>query len=251
VTRLVGINHVALEVGDVEEALAFYSRIFELELRGRAAGAAFVDLGDQFIALMTGGPTEPDRIRHFGLVVDDKPATRRALEAAGVEILPGRGLDFRDPWGNLVQVVQYDEVQFTKTERVLRGMGLEVGKTDAALAELRAKGLACRSWPLLEQPAVPLDVLDPVLPAVRRLLGLGQDARARRLCVREMGVEVVDLDPDAVDDPWDVLPGTPFGVGRYALTALVTWGRLEARTEDPWMIQPSDAGGGPARSVPG
>lgn len=140
--RLVGINHVALEVGDVEQALEFYGRIFELTLRGRSPRAAFVDLGDQFVALMQGRSQPPDRARHFGLVVDDKEATRRALEAAGVEILPGRGLDFRDPWGNNVQVVQYDEVQFTKAEQVLRGMELELGKTERALAELRAKGLA-------------------------------------------------------------------------------------------------------------
>jgi lactoylglutathione lyase len=141
-TRLVGINHVALEVDDVDEALAFYGQLFELSLRGRSPRAAFIDIGDQFIALMQspGGP--PDRARHFGLVVDDKEAARRALEAAGVEILPGRGLDFHDPWGNFVQVVQYDEVQFTKTERVLRGMGLELGKTPQALAELQAKDLA-------------------------------------------------------------------------------------------------------------
>ncbi len=141
-TRLVGINHVALEVGNVDEALAFYGRIFELELRGRSQGAAFIDMGDQFLALMEARSDGPDRVRHFGLVVDDKEATRRALEAAGVEIRPGRGLDFLDPWGNFVQVVQYDEVQFTKTESVLRGMGLDLGKTDAALAELRAKHLA-------------------------------------------------------------------------------------------------------------
>jgi predicted enzyme related to lactoylglutathione lyase len=139
--RLVGINHVALEVGDIEQALAFYGRIFELALRGRMRGAAFVDIGDQFIALMEGPGQPPDRSRHFGLVVDDKEAARRALEDAGVEIVPGRGLDFRDPWGNHVQVVQYDEVQFTKADPILRGMGLELGKTDKALAELRDKGL--------------------------------------------------------------------------------------------------------------
>ena len=141
-TRLVGINHVALEVGNVDEALAFYGRFFELTLRGRSRGAAFIDMGDQFLALMEARSDGPDRVRHFGLVVDDKEATRRALESAGVEIRPGRSLDFLDPWGNFVQVVQYDEVQFTKSESVLRGMELELDKTDAALAELRAKGLA-------------------------------------------------------------------------------------------------------------
>ena len=140
--RLVGINHVALEVGDVEQALEFYGRIFELSLRGRSPGAAFVDIGDQFVALMRGRSQPPDRARHFGLVVDDKEATRRAVEEAGGEIVPGRGLDFRDPWGNNVQVVQYDEVQFTKADRVLQGMGLELGKSERALAELRAKDLA-------------------------------------------------------------------------------------------------------------
>ena len=142
-TRLVGINLVALEVGNVDQALEFYGLLFELTLRGRTREAAFIDMGDQFLALMQ-APAEggPDRARHFGLVVDDKDATRRALEAAGVEIRPGRGLDFLDPWGNFVQVVQYDDVQFTKTDNVLRGMGLELDKTDAALAELRTKGLA-------------------------------------------------------------------------------------------------------------
>ena len=141
-TRLVGINHVALEVGNIEEALAFYGRFFEFALRGRAQGAAFIDMGDQFLALMEGRSGPPDRARHFGLVVDDKEATRRALESAGVEIRPGRGLDFLDPWGNYVQVVQYDEVQFTKADRVLKGMGLDLGKSERALAELRSKGLA-------------------------------------------------------------------------------------------------------------
>jgi catechol 2,3-dioxygenase-like lactoylglutathione lyase family enzyme len=142
VTRLVGINHVALEVGDVDEALAFYGRFFELSLRGRSDGAAFIDIGDQFVALMEGRSGPPDRARHFGLVVDDKQATRRALEDAGVAIRPGRRLDFFDPWGNCVEVVQYDEVQFTKSERVLQGMGLDLGKTERALSELRSKGLA-------------------------------------------------------------------------------------------------------------
>jgi lactoylglutathione lyase len=123
--RLVGINHVALEVDDVDAALDFYGRLFELGPVERSGSAAFVEMGDQFIALMKGRSQAPDRARHFGLVVDDKEQTRRALEASGVEILPGRFLDFRDPWGNRVQVVQYDQIQFAKTGEVLRGMGLE------------------------------------------------------------------------------------------------------------------------------
>jgi lactoylglutathione lyase len=140
--RLVGINHVALEVGSIDEALEFYGRIFDLELRGRGGRMAFIDIGDQFIALAEGRTQPPDRHRHFGLVVDDKEATRRALEEAGVEIKPGRGLAFLDPWGNQVQVVDYRDVQFTKTPEILRGMGLtELPKTEQALAELREKGL--------------------------------------------------------------------------------------------------------------
>jgi lactoylglutathione lyase len=140
--RLVGLNHVALEVGDVDEALEFYGRIFEFELRGRGGGMAFIDMGDQFVALAQGRTQPPDAHRHFGLVVDDKEAARRRLQEVGVEV-PGSGrLDFRDPWGNHVEVVDYREIQFTKSESVLRGMGLEgLEKNAAALAELRAKGL--------------------------------------------------------------------------------------------------------------
>ena len=140
--RAIGINHVALEVSDLERSLEFYGRLFELRLRGRSAGAAFVDLGDQFLALMRGRTGPPDAARHFGLVVDDKEAARQALTAAGADVLPGRRLDFLDPDGNRVEVVQYDEIQFTKAPEILRGMNLELGKTDAALAELREKGLA-------------------------------------------------------------------------------------------------------------
>jgi lactoylglutathione lyase len=140
VARAVGLNHVALEVGSVDEALAFYGRLFEIELRGRLPGAAFVDMGDQFLALMEGGSTAPDAHRHVGLVVDDRAAVLEAVREAGVEIFGGNS--FRDPWGNHVQVVAYADVQFTKTPEILRGMGLELRKSDAALAELREKGLA-------------------------------------------------------------------------------------------------------------
>jgi catechol-2,3-dioxygenase len=139
--RLVGINHVALEVGDVGEALDWYGRFFELELRGRAGSMAFVDMGDQFIALARDASPHVDRERHFGLVVDDKHEVRRALEEAGVPVTPAPNLSFRDPWGNHVQVVDYRDVQFTKPPEVLRGMGLELEKSEEAQAELREKGL--------------------------------------------------------------------------------------------------------------
>jgi catechol 2,3-dioxygenase-like lactoylglutathione lyase family enzyme len=139
----VGINHLVLEVTDLEAALDFYASVFEFELRGRVRGMAFIDMGDQFLVLAeTSSPTPPDRERHFGLVVDDRDAVRRRLEEIGAELLPGRGLDFRDPWGNSVQVVEYGQIQFSKTESVLRGMGLEgLEKSERALAELRDKGL--------------------------------------------------------------------------------------------------------------
>jgi len=141
--RVVGFNHVALEVGDIEEALAFYSRLFKFELRGKSKTMAFIDLGDQFIALQKGRKQPPDDGRHFGLVVDDKEAARRALKAAGVKMLPGRFLDFRDPWGNRIEIVGYDNIQFTKAPNVLRGMGLtRLAKNRNAKKELAAKGMA-------------------------------------------------------------------------------------------------------------
>jgi lactoylglutathione lyase len=137
--KLVGINHVALEVGDVEAALEFYGRIFDLQLRGRAGRMAFIDIGDQFIALAEGRRQAPDEHRHFGLVVDDKQAVLDAAREAGAEV---RGNDFRDPWGNNVQVVAYEDVQFTKEPEILRRMGFDgLEKTERALEELRAKGL--------------------------------------------------------------------------------------------------------------
>lgn len=139
--RLVGINHVAIEVGDVDAALEFYSRIFEVTLRGRMRRMAFVDMGDQFLAISEGRTQPPDEHRHFGLVVDDKEAVRRRLQREGIPVQAKGGLDFVDPWGNRVQVVAYEDVQFTKSPEILEGMGLELGKSEQALAELRAKGL--------------------------------------------------------------------------------------------------------------
>lgn len=141
--RAVGFNHIALEVGDVDQALAFYGKLFDFELRGRAPGMAFIDLGDQFIALQQGREQGADDRRHFGLVVDDKEAVRAAMAEAGVEALPGRFLDFRDPWGNRIEIVGYDNIQFSKAPNVLKGMGLEcLAKTDDALRELADKGMA-------------------------------------------------------------------------------------------------------------
>ena len=142
--RLVGINHVALEVDDLEAALEWYGRIFEFEIVREPPfpHMAFLQMGDQFIALSQGRSQPADTDRHFGLVVDDKPAVRAALEEAGAEILPGRGLDFIDPWGNHLQVVAYGDIQFSKTPEVMRGMGLELPKSERALAKLRKSGLA-------------------------------------------------------------------------------------------------------------
>jgi lactoylglutathione lyase len=135
------VNHVALEVGDIDEALDFYGRVFDFTLRGRGRSMAFIDMGDQFIALATGRTQEPDSHRHLGLVVDDLEAARRSLDEAGVRILPGRGLDFLDPWGNHFQVVEYRQIQFTKAPEIVSGMGLELDKSPETLDELREKGL--------------------------------------------------------------------------------------------------------------
>jgi len=139
--RLAGLNHVALQVDDLEEAIAFYTALFEPTAIDRSEPhAAFLEMGDQFLALFERGSREEEP--HFGLVVDDKEAARRGLVAAGAEVLPGPRLDFRDPSGNRIQVVQYDQIQFTKSAAALAALGLSGDKTEAALAELRAKGLS-------------------------------------------------------------------------------------------------------------
>jgi catechol 2,3-dioxygenase-like lactoylglutathione lyase family enzyme len=138
--RLVGMNHVALEVGDIDEALAFYGRIFAFELRGRSERIAFIDMGDQFLNFSLGRTQAADAERHFGLVVDDKARVRARLAELDIELLPGGGIDFLDPWGNRIQIVDYREIQYTKTPEILSWMKLDgLEKTDAAEAEIEAK----------------------------------------------------------------------------------------------------------------
>jgi len=140
--RAIGFNHVALEVGDIKEALTFYGQLFDFELRGKNGTSAFIDLGDQFLALQMGRKQAADDGRHFGLVVDDKDAVRKALTDAGIQPLPGQFLDFLDPWGNRIEIVGYDNIQFTKAPNVLRGMGLaHVSKNEKAIKELTDKGM--------------------------------------------------------------------------------------------------------------
>ena len=141
--RALGFNHVALEVGDIEEALAFYGELFDFTLRGKGESMAFIDLGDQFLALSKGRRQAPDDDRHFGLVVDDKDAVRQRLEELGIETLEGPFLDFLDPWGNRIEIVGYRNIQFTKAPNVLHGMGLDgLEKSEKAIEELTAKGMA-------------------------------------------------------------------------------------------------------------
>jgi lactoylglutathione lyase len=140
--RALGINHIAFEVTDLDAALAFYERFFEVRLRGRRRRMAWIDLGDQFIALSVADQVTPDRDRHVGLVVDDKEGLRAALVEAGFDVASSGSLRVRDPGGNQLEIVDYREVQFSKTEAVLRGMGISgLEKSEQARAELRDKGL--------------------------------------------------------------------------------------------------------------
>ena len=140
--RLVGINHIALEVGNIDEALEFYGKIFDFALRGKRPGNAFIELGDQFINLMETKTRYEDQRRHFGLVVDDRSSVRARVEAAGGRLLPGPFLDFLDPWGNRVEVIEYANIQFTKAPHVLHAMGFDLDKNENARRELADKGMA-------------------------------------------------------------------------------------------------------------
>lgn len=140
--QLIGINHVALEVGNVEEALAFYGKIFKFSLRNKGKAHAFIDMGDQFLALMESKEHSPDQIRHFGLVVDNRNQVKELVIKAGAKLIEGSFLDFLDPWGNYIQVVEYADIQFTKAPEVLAGMNLTLKKNQAALNELKNKGMS-------------------------------------------------------------------------------------------------------------
>jgi len=140
--KAVGINHVALEVGDIDEALKFYGGFIDFELESRSETAAFIYFGDQFINFAKGRTQAPDNARHFGIAVDDKDLARETLEGMGIKFLDSRFLDFLDPWGNRVEIVTYAKIQYTKADHVLKGMGLgHLKKTDGALAELRQKNM--------------------------------------------------------------------------------------------------------------
>ena len=141
--RAVGINHVALEVGDIGEALAFYGKFLDFQVDEQTDEMAIVYFGDQFINFIRNADRKPDQMRHFGIAVDDKPLARRTLESMGVKFLNSRFLDFLDPWGNRVEITTYTNIQFTKADHVLRGMGLgHLKKSPEALQELGAKGMA-------------------------------------------------------------------------------------------------------------
>ncbi len=140
--KLVGINHVAIEVGDIDEALDFYGRYFDFALRGRSDSMAFIDMGDQFLAMSAPREQPKDTQRHFGIVVDDREGLRARLEADGVELVSEKRLDFLDPWGNRIEIVAYDTIQFLKARAVLEKLGLnDLKKSDEAIAELAKKGI--------------------------------------------------------------------------------------------------------------
>ncbi|EJC80219.1 lactoylglutathione lyase family protein [Rhizobium leguminosarum bv. trifolii WSM2297] len=145
--KLIGLNHIALVVGDVDEALRFYGAVFSFELRGchkdddGRVQMAFLDMGDQFLALARGRKQSPDKGRHFGLVVDDRSDVMTLAAEAGATVPEGRPFNFLDPWGNHIEVVDYRDVQFTKTDAVLKSMGLKLDKGPEALEELRKKGI--------------------------------------------------------------------------------------------------------------
>src|ERR1700736_6749030 len=140
--RLIGINHVAIEVGNIDEALAWYGRIFDFNLRGQGERNAFIDMGDQFVnmTLVPDYAVNGVEKRHLGFVVDDRSHIIELAKAAGA--FEGPFLDFLDPWGNRLEIIEYSNIQFTKAPNVMRGMGLALAKNDKAKKELADKGMA-------------------------------------------------------------------------------------------------------------
>ena len=140
--RALGINHVVLEVGDLDQALEFYGGLFEFELRGRSDHNAFIDLGDQFIQLTLGRTQVADSKRHFGFVVDDREAVKRAMDRLGIKSINER-MNILDPWGNRIEIVSYDDVQYTKADHIFKGMGVgAIEKSAIAIEELKKKNMA-------------------------------------------------------------------------------------------------------------
>ncbi len=142
--RLVGINHVAIEVGNIDEALAWYAQIFDFTLRGKGERNAFIDMGDQFVnmTLVPDSAVKGEEKRHIGFVVDDRSRIIELAKAAGARFVEGPFLDFLDPWGNRLEIIEYSNIQFTKSSGVMRGMGLALAKNDKAKKELADKGMA-------------------------------------------------------------------------------------------------------------
>ena len=142
--RLIGINHVAIEVGDIDEALAWYGQLFDFTLRGKGERNAFIDMGDQFINLtrVPDHRVEGVERRHIGFVVDDRSTMKARAEAIGATMVEGPFLDFLDPWGNRLEIIEYSNIQFSKAPNVMRGMGLALDKNASAKKELADKGMA-------------------------------------------------------------------------------------------------------------
>ena len=142
--RLVGINHVAIEVADIDDALEWYGRIFEFKLRGKGERNAFIDMGDQFVNItrVPDYAASGEEKRHIGFVVDDRSRIIELAKAAGARFVEGPFLDFLDPWGNRLEIIEYSNIQFSKTPGVMRGMGLDLDKNEKARKELAEKGMA-------------------------------------------------------------------------------------------------------------
>jgi catechol 2,3-dioxygenase-like lactoylglutathione lyase family enzyme len=146
--RLVGINHVAIEVSDIDAALEWYARIFDFKLRGKGERNAFIDMGDQFINItrVPNYAVPGEEKRHIGFVVDDRSRVIELAKAAGARFIEGPFLDFLDPWGNRLEIIEYANIQFSKTPGVMRGMGLDLDKNEKAKKELADKGMTDDSW---------------------------------------------------------------------------------------------------------